>query len=60
MLAYDMKRYLFVWIFELIYLFVIVVTGPQSGSLGALFVLVDWQVRVFWSYGLIDIPSDRL
>ena len=36
------------------------VMGTRSGSLGALFVLADWQLRVFWSFGLIDRPSDRL
>ena len=35
-------------------------TGPRSGSLGVSFVLADWQVKVFWSYSLVDIPSERL
>ena len=29
----------------------------KRGSLGASLVLADWQVRVFWSYVLVDIPS---
>ena len=36
------------------------VTGPRRGSLGELFVLVDWRVRVFWSSGLVDRPPDCL
>ena len=36
------------------------VTGTRRGSLGTLFVLADWQVRVFWSSGLVDRPSDLL
>ena len=34
--------------------------GAVKGSLGVLFVLEDWQVRVFWLSGLVDRPSDRL
>ena len=36
------------------------VTGPKKGSRGMLLVLADWQVRVFWSSGIIDTPSDRM
>ena len=30
---------------------------PRRGSLGTLFISVDWQVRVFWSSSLLDWPS---
>ena len=36
------------------------VTGTWRGSLGASFVLAGWRVRVLWSYGLLDRPSDCL
>ena len=36
------------------------VTGLWRGFLGALFVSADWQVRVFWSSGIVYRPSDRL
>ena len=36
------------------------VTGPRSGSLGALLVPADWQVRLFGVSGIIDIMSNRL
>ena len=36
------------------------VMGPWRGSLGASIESADWRVRVFWSYGLVDRPSDRL
>ena len=42
-----------IWVYYL-------VTGLMRGSLGASFVSADWQVRVFWSSGIIYIPSDRL
>ena len=35
------------------------VTGPRSGSLGASFVSEDLKVRVLWSSGIVDRPSDR-
>ena len=35
------------------------VTGPRSGSLGASFVSADLKVRVLWSSGIVDRPSDR-
>ena len=31
-----------------------------SGSMGVLFVVADWRVRVFGSSSLVDIPSDHL
>ena len=34
--------------------------GPKRGSLGTSFVSVDWLVKVFWSYGLVYIPSDQI
>ena len=37
-----------------------VVMGPLRGSLGASFVSADWRVRVLWSSGLVDRPSDLL
>ena len=33
---------------------------PWRRSLGAPFVSSDWQVRVLWSYGLVDRPFDCL
>ena len=36
------------------------VTVTWRGSLGALSVPADWQVRVFGSSGIIGRPSDRL
>ena len=36
------------------------VMGPMRGSLGASFVPADWQVKVFWLSGIVDIPYDRL
>ena len=36
------------------------VTGCKSGSLGTLCVAVDWRVRVFMSYGIVDRPSDHM
>ena len=36
------------------------VMGPWMGSLGALFVSEDWRLRLFWLYGLVDRPSERL
>ena len=36
------------------------VTGLLIGSVGESFILSDWRVRVFWSSGIVDIPSDRL
>ena len=39
---------------------VVVVTGSIRGSLGASLVPLDWQVRVFRSSGIVDIPSDHL
>ena len=38
----------------------VLVTGPWSGYLGASFVSANWGVRVFWSSGLVDRPSDRI
>ena len=36
------------------------VTGPYiMCSLGLMYVLVDCKVRVFWSFGIIDILSDQ-
>ena len=35
-------------------------TGTRRRFLGASFVLVDWQVMLFWLFGLVDRPSDRL
>ena len=46
-------------VFIFIYL-ICFVTGPWRGSLGALFVSENWRVRVLWSYGLVDRPSDHL
>ena len=37
-----------------------IVTGPSRGSLGASFLLADWQVRVFWPSGFVERPSERL
>ena len=34
--------------------------GPWRGSLGESLVLADSWVRMFWSSGLVDRPSDRL
>ena len=34
--------------------------GAVQGSRVALFVSADWQVRMFWLYGILDIPYDRL
>ena len=34
--------------------------GVRRGYLGVSFVLADWQVRVFWSSGIVDRPSDCL
>ena len=36
------------------------VTGTWRRSLVALFVLVNWQVRVSWQSVLVDIPYERL
>ena len=36
------------------------VTGPWRGFQGVLFVSEDWWVRVFWSSGPVDRPSDCL
>ena len=36
------------------------IMGPKRGSLGTSFVSVDWLVKVFWSYGLVYIPSDQI
>ena len=37
------------------------VTGPRRGVPGgASFLLLDWQVRVFWSSGIVDRPSGRM
>ena len=36
------------------------VTGPRSKSLGASFVIEDWQVRVFGSSGLVYRTSECL
>ena len=36
------------------------VMGPWSGSLEELFVALDWQLRVFWLSGIINIPSDHI
>ena len=36
------------------------VAGPRRRSLGILLVLADWRMKVFWSSGIVDIPSDRI
>ena len=36
------------------------VARPRSGSLGALFVPVDFRIRLFASSGLTDRPSEGL
>ena len=36
------------------------VTGLQRGSLGALFISKDWQVKVLWSSGIVYRLFDRL
>ena len=37
-----------------------IVTEPWIGSLRASFIAADWQVRVFWSSGLVDRPSGHM
>ena len=34
--------------------------GAVEGFPGGLFVFADWRVRVLWSSGLVDRPSNRL
>ena len=34
--------------------------GAWRGSLGSSFVSADWRVRVLWSSGILDRPSDDL
>ena len=37
-----------------------ILTGPRSRSLGASFVLADWQVRVFWLSCLVYRTADHM
>ena len=46
--------------FVILTYFNLIVTGPWSGSLGASFVSADWRVRVFWSSGVVNRPSEHL
>ena len=36
------------------------ITGPWRWYLGGSFMVADWRVRVLWSSGLVDRPSDRM